>query len=152
MHLKRTITFATITAILLDVGCGSTKRSTLPSISADNTPFIRITDIASRDLVFAAVEGLATPTKETVVNEVKRQRVVGTITLEKGDLYIPQLVDHKDPKSILTIDSGAETWALIEAAVWDDVRHNAVVTAGFIPLNEYERYLRRSGLGKREKN
>lgn len=141
MHLKHTIIFATIAAIVLAVGCGSTKKSTLPSLRGEKTPFIRITEAARWDLLFAAIQREPTPTNEIVASEIKRQRVFGTLTLDKGDLYIPQLADHKDLKSIITIDSGVDEWALVEAAVWDEVRHTVIVCAGFIPLSEYQNYL-----------
>lgn len=141
MHLKLTITFAAIVAIVLATGCGSTKqkKSTLPAISADNTPFIRITDRAYIDLFVAAVKGKTTPTREVVESEIKRQRVFGTESLDKGDLYIPGLVNNTDPQSIVTVDSGVDDWVLIRTAVWVESRKDAVMVAGFIPFNEYKR-------------
>jgi hypothetical protein len=146
MQLKNAIRLAAITSIVFAAGCGTTKeakKSTLPSITTDNVPFIRITSFACMDLLSSAKRGKVTPTREVVESEIKRQRVFGTEALQKGDLYIPGLRDDNEPKSIVTVDSGVEEWALIETALWDEKRNDAVVTYGFIPAYEYKHYLAR---------
>ena len=151
--MKHVIASAMLAVVLLATGCGSSKeekKSNLPSIAFDDTPFIRITELARIDLLGAAIDKKPTPTKEVVEHEIKRQRVFAAETLHKDALYIPCLVNVKDPKSILTIDSGIEEWALIETAIWDEQRKKAVVTAGFIPAYEYRNYL--SDLKREEQN
>jgi hypothetical protein len=153
MKLQHAIALATLAAILLATGCRSPreeKQSDLPSIAFDDTPFIRITELAYMDLLRAAIDKKTTPTQLVIESEIKRQRVFTTETLHKDAEYIPGLIDHKDRKSILTIDSGVEEWALVETAIWDEQKKKAVVTAGFIPAYEYKNYL--SDLAKAEQN
>lgn len=144
--MNNNVALVTVAAIVLSAGCGSTKakKSDLPAISADNTPFIRITEVARKDLELAAIERRPTPTREVIESVIKRQRVVGTETLAKGNLYIPDLIDGNDPASIVTVSSGVEDWALIRTSLWDEVRNKPFITQGFIPLYEYKRHLQKA--------
>jgi len=148
-------TLATVTVAVLLAGCGSSDgnrtKTKFPAITADGTPFIRITEIAYWDLRRVAIRKEPTPITAVVESIIQRQRVVGTTTLDEGDLYIPALTDWKEPKSILTVNSGVEEWALVRTAVWDESRKKFVVVPGFIPFFEYQRHLA-SLQGKRNDN